>query len=74
MKKEKMRCPGVDQSMIRQMLPRDHVEIEEEKNRLEERELFFQELEAERKLLREVEALKEAQEIYLDILREAAGL
>lgn len=74
MKKEKMRCPGVDQSMIRRMLPRDHVEIEEEKNRLEERELFFQELEAERKLLREVEALKEAQEIYLDILREAAGL
>lgn len=68
-----LRTLGLDQDTIEQIMARENFDIESEKRKLRETENVLEELKAELALERELKELREAQVIYRDILRIAAG-
>ena len=68
-----LRTLGLDQDTIEQIMARENFDIESEKRKLRETDNVLEELKADLALERELKELREAQAIYRDILRIAAG-
>lgn len=68
-----LRTLGLEQDTIEQIMARENFDIESEKKKLKETENILEELKTELILEKEVREIREAQAIYLDILKMAAG-
>ncbi|MCI6464607.1 MAG: hypothetical protein MSA90_03980 [Faecalicatena sp.] len=73
MERSNLKTLGLDRETIEQIMAREKFDIEKEKRKLKETEDVLEELKTKLSLEREVENLREAQAIYLDILKLAAN-
>lgn len=73
MERTNLKTLGLDRETIEQIMAREKFDIEKEKRKLKETEDVLEELKTKLSLEKEVENLKEAQAIYLDILKLAAN-
>lgn len=74
MKRENLKNLGLTKEAINQIMAWNGFDIEAEKKKLKETEKLLEELRAEIEAEKEIAELREAQSIYMDIMKEAVRL